>query len=49
MLGPFQSYTELDWEDKFHRIKNVWGKAVMGRVIWPYKKLRPRKYSYPGF
>ena len=49
MLGPFQKYTELDLVDQLQRIKNVWGKAFLGRVIWPYKKLRARKYNYPGF
>ena len=49
MLGPFQKYTELNFDDEFHRVKNVWGKAFLGRIIWPYKKLRSKKYSYPGF
>ena len=49
MLGPFQEYTELTRADKLQRTKNVWGKAFLGRVIWPYKKLRSKKYSYPGF
>ena len=49
MLGPFQNYTELDSEDIRDRIKNVWGKALLGRIVWPYKKLRSRKYNYPGF
>ncbi|KAL3132425.1 hypothetical protein ABBQ32_008983 [Trebouxia sp. C0010 RCD-2024] len=49
MLGPFQEYTELAMEDHLQRAKNVWGKAFLGRLVWPYKKLRSKKYSYPGF
>ncbi len=49
MLGPFQSYTGLNVVDGFQRIKNVWGKAFLGRLVWPYKKLRVKKYDYPGF
>ena len=48
MLGPFQEYTELTMEDHLQRAKNVWGKAFLGRIVWPYKKLRSKKYSYAG-
>ena len=49
MLGPFQKYTELGLVDQLQRIKDLWGKAFLRRVTWPYKKLRARKYNYPGF
>ncbi|DBA65601.1 TPA: hypothetical protein ACH3X2_002666 [Trebouxia sp. C0005] len=49
MLGPFQSYTGLSLVDSVQRIKNVWGKTFLGRLVWPYKKLRVKKYDYPGF
>ena len=49
MLGPFQRYTGLNVVDGFQRVKNVWGKAFLGRLVWPYKKLRVKKYDYPGF